>query len=120
MRMLAAGNQMVAGDDYIRDVGGSGGEDRGLSAAAGAGGADGVQADGYQVCAGSDPDRARILVADRAMAVDGGCLEEFGGGPVAAFLGGEAFVQFDGSHLLEEVDDRVAVGAERQRRARVT
>ena len=41
------------------------------------------------------------------------------GRPVPALAGGEALVELDRPHLLEQVDDGVAVGAEGQRAARV-
>ena len=44
--------------------------------------------------------------------------EQLVGRPVAALPGGEPLVELDGPHLLEQVDDRVAVGAERERRRR--
>ena len=51
------------------------------------------------------------------MAVGAG-RQQLGGGPVAALAGREPLVELDGAHLLEEVDDGVAVGAEGQPGAR--
>ncbi len=40
-------------------------------------------------------------------------VEQLGGGPVAALLGGQPLVHLEAAHLLERVDHRVAVAAER-------
>ena len=43
-----------------------------------------------------------------------GGLDQLGRGPVPAPLGGEAYVELDRPHLLEQVDHGVAVAAQRQ------
>ena len=62
---------------------------------------------------------SRVVVPEAGVAVDRGGAEELAGRPVPALAGGEALVELDGPHLLEQVDDGVAVGAEGQRAARV-
>ena len=54
-----------------------------------------------------------------ACPVAGRCPHQLGRLPVAALLADQPFVELDGAHLLEEVDDGVAVGAEGQPRAGV-
>ena len=111
---LAAGVVPAAVDHHRDDVLGGGGEDRGLGAGAGAGGADARGVEGDEVGAGPDRDPAGVGEAERGVAVGGRGGEQLGGGPVAAPLGGQPLVELDRAHLLEQVDDRVAVGAQRE------
>ena len=62
---------------------------------------------GDQVGAAPDGDRAGVVPAERVVA--GAGVEQLGGRPVPALLGGEPLVELDGAHLLEQVDHGVAV-----------
>ena len=100
-------------------VGGGGREDGGVLVAAGACGAGRGGVEGDQVGAVAHGDRAGIVVPEAGVAVGRGSAEELARRPVPTLAGGESLVQLDGPHLLEQVDDGVAVGAEGQRAARV-
>ena len=116
LRRRPAEDDPAVGHD-LDDVGRGGREDRGVLVAAGAGGAGCGGVEGDQVGALADRDGARVVVPEAGVAVGGGRPQQLGRGPVAALPGGEPLVELDRAHLLEQVDDRVAVGAEGERAA---
>ena len=62
-----------------------------------------------------DFDRARLGPADRARGRRGSPPQQRGRAMAAALAAGQALVQLHRARLLEQVDDRVRVGAERER-----
>ena len=116
---LALLHDPPAVDHHALHVLGGRGEDHRALVPAGSCGPRAGRVDDDEVGAPADGDRAGVVPAERARARRWSRRQQLGGGPVTALLGGQPLVELDGAHLLEEVDHRVAVGAEGQARARV-
>ena len=65
----------------------------------------------------TDRDRAGIVPPEAAVPVDGRHVEQVDRRVHATLLAAQAFVEFEGTSFLEQVDDRVRVGSERHRHA---
>ena len=89
-------------------------EDDGVLVAPRARGARGRGVEHDQVGALPDGDGAGVVPAERGVAVGGGGRQQLAGGPVAALLGRQPFVELEGAHLLEGIDHGVAVRPQRQ------
>src|SRR5439155_15112901 len=113
--VAAVADDPSPGDHDVADVGRGGGEDDRLGevAGGGAGQPDRVQVHGHQVGVRAGLDAARLGPAEGRVAVAGRGGQQLAGRPVAAPAGAEPFVELDRAGLLEQVDHRVLVGAER-------
>ncbi len=110
-----------AADDHVRDVRRAGGEDDAVEGVGrtGAGGAHRVEPDRAEIGEGADLDAPGVGPAERGVAVGGGGLQQRVAAMAAALAGGESLVEFDRPRFLEQVDERVGVGSEREARAGV-
>ena len=79
----------------------------------------GLEVDRDEVGALALGDPTRVVEAQRPVAVVRRGSEQLRGRPVTAALGGQPLVHLHRAHLLEQVDHRMAVGAQRQRCAGV-
>ena len=113
-RAVAVVDDPAAVRHHAAYVLGGGREDDGVLVPSRARGARGCGVEHDQVGPLSDGDRARVVPAERRVAVGGRRRQQLGGRPVATLLGGEPLVELDRAHLLEEVDHGVAVGAQRE------